>query len=136
MPFLQSMQCLMRQNICGHVFLKQCCGLNAGHAVVFRANMHVCSIWPFVNSEQKNIYSSHMLQVPPFKKAFTETMPYVDYLFGNETEAEAFAESEGWKTKDPVDIATKVCSCFYFWCSHLLFAQCAVLSKAANVACS
>ncbi len=47
-------------------------------------------------------------QVPPFKKAFTETMPYVDYLFGNETEAEAFAESEGWNTKNITEIAGKV----------------------------
>ena len=46
-------------------------------------------------------------QVPPFKKVFTETMPYVDYLFGNETEAEAFAESEGWKTKNTTEIAAK-----------------------------
>ena len=48
------------------------------------------------------------MQVPPFKKAFTETMPYVDFLFGNETEAEAFAESEGWKTKSITEIASKV----------------------------
>ena len=35
-------------------------------------------------------------------------MPYADYLFGNETEAEAFAESEGWKTKNTSEIAAKV----------------------------
>lgn len=34
-------------------------------------------------------------------------MPYVDYLFGNETEAEAFAESEGWNTKNTTEIAAK-----------------------------
>ena len=50
-----------------------------------------------------------LFQVPPFKKAFTETMPYVDFLFGNESEAEAFAESEGWKTKNITEIAGKVC---------------------------
>ncbi|KAA6425329.1 MAG: adenosine kinase [Trebouxia sp. A1-2] len=54
-----------------------------------------------------NISAPFLLQVPPFKKAFTETMPYVDYLFGNETEAEAFAESEGWKTKNTTEIAAK-----------------------------
>lgn len=37
-------------------------------------------------------------------------MPYVDYLFGNETEAEAFAESEGWKTKNITEIAAKACA--------------------------
>lgn len=48
------------------------------------------------------------MQVPPLKKSFRETMPYVDYLFGNEDEAEAFAESEGWKTKNITEIAGKV----------------------------
>ena len=37
-------------------------------------------------------------QVPPFKKTLMEAMPYMDFLFGNETEARAFAESEGWTT--------------------------------------
>lgn len=51
------------------------------------------------------------IQVPPFKKAFADAMPYVDYLFGNETEAVAFAESEGWTTKNTTEIAAKVCTC-------------------------
>eukprot|EP00928_Gymnodinium_smaydae_P067337 TRINITY_DN502_c0_g1_i1.p2 TRINITY_DN502_c0_g1~~TRINITY_DN502_c0_g1_i1.p2 ORF type:complete len:145 (-),score=35.97 TRINITY_DN502_c0_g1_i1:246-680(-) len=46
--------------------------------------------------------------VPPFKAVFTETMPYVDYLFGNETEAMAWADSEGWDTKDIEFIATRL----------------------------
>jgi hypothetical protein len=29
------------------------------------------------------------MQVPPFKKVLTEALPYVDFLFGNETEARA-----------------------------------------------
>lgn len=37
-------------------------------------------------------------------------MPYVDILFGNETEAATFAESEGWETKDIKEIALKVCA--------------------------
>lgn len=37
-------------------------------------------------------------------------MPYVDYLFGNETEALAFAESEGWEEKSIPDIALKISS--------------------------
>merc|ERR1711959_216988 len=32
-------------------------------------------------------------------------MPYVDFLFGNETEATTFAESEGWETRDVEEIA-------------------------------
>ena len=69
-------------------------------AVLSRQMMH--------QSDSVRDLCTYILQVPPFKKAFTETMPYVDYLFGNETEAEAFAESEGWKTKDPIEIASKV----------------------------
>ena len=46
--------------------------------------------------------------MPPFKAALMAAMPYVDYLFGNETEAQTFAESEGWETKDIKEIASKV----------------------------
>lgn len=52
-----------------------------------------------------------LLQVPPFKKAFADAIPYVDYLFGNETEAVAFAESEGWSTRNVTQIAAKVIQC-------------------------
>lgn len=48
------------------------------------------------------------MQVPPFKKSFTEVMPYVDFIFGNEDEAAVFAESEGWKTRNITEIASKV----------------------------
>lgn len=48
------------------------------------------------------------MQVPPFKKSFTEVMPYVDFIFGNEDEAAVFAESEGWTTKNITEIAGKV----------------------------
>lgn len=37
-----------------------------------------------------------------------ETMPYIDYLFGNESEAITFAEGEGWATKDIAEIAVKI----------------------------
>jgi adenosine kinase len=52
------------------------------------------------------------MQVPPFKKTLMDAMPYVDFLFGNETEARAFAESEGWTTTDVAEIALKVGSLF------------------------
>jgi adenosine kinase len=45
--------------------------------------------------------------VPPFKKTLLDAMPYVDFLFGNETEARAFAESEGWETQGVAEIALK-----------------------------
>ena len=46
--------------------------------------------------------------VPPFKATLLEALPYVDFLFGNETEAATFAETEGWETKDVSEIALKV----------------------------
>ena len=48
------------------------------------------------------------MQVPPFKKVLMDTMPYIDYLFGNETEAATFAETEGWETRDLSEIALKM----------------------------
>ncbi len=48
------------------------------------------------------------LQVPPFKQVLLDTLPYVDILFGNETEAATFAETEGWETRDISEIALKV----------------------------
>ena len=47
--------------------------------------------------------------MPPFKKTLLDAVPYVDFLFGNETEARAFAKSEGWETEDVAEIALKVC---------------------------
>lgn len=48
------------------------------------------------------------MQVPPFKKVLLDSIPYVDFLFGNETEAATFAETEGWATKDIGEIALKL----------------------------
>merc|ERR1711869_108230 len=49
-----------------------------------------------------------LMMVPPFKALFVELMPTVDFLFGNETEAQTWAESEGWETKDVAFIATRL----------------------------
>jgi len=55
-----------------------------------------------------NLSAPFLMQVPPFKKVFVETMPYVDFLFGNETEAATWAETEGWETNDVEFIATRL----------------------------
>jgi adenosine kinase len=55
-----------------------------------------------------NLSAPFIMQVPPFKKTLMDALPYVDYLFGNETEAQTFAESEGWKTKDIPEIALAI----------------------------
>ena len=41
-----------------------------------------------------NLSAPFLMQVPPFKACFVEAMPYVDVLFGNETEAQTWAETE------------------------------------------
>lgn len=65
-------------------------------------------------AEHNRIYATNLSapfisQVPPFKKTLMDEMPYVDFLFGNELEAAAFAESEGWDARDLKAVALKVC---------------------------
>jgi adenosine kinase len=55
-----------------------------------------------------NLSAPFLMQVPPFKAVFNETMPYVDFLFGNETEARTWAQVEGWETEDVEFIATRL----------------------------
>jgi adenosine kinase len=42
-----------------------------------------------------NISATFLCQA--FKKSMSEVAPYWDIIIGNETEAEAFATSEGWE---------------------------------------
>ena len=46
--------------------------------------------------------------MPPFKSFILKSLPNVDYLFCNETEAATFAETEGWDTTDVKFIATRL----------------------------
>merc|ERR550537_1923974 len=55
-----------------------------------------------------NLSAPFLMQVPPFKAVFNELMPKVDFLFGNETEAQTWADTEGWDTKDVAFIATRL----------------------------
>merc|ERR1719238_2240640 len=55
-----------------------------------------------------NLSAPFIMQVPPFKACLMATLPYVDYLFGNETEALTFAESESWTEKSIPEIAKKI----------------------------
>merc|ERR1712012_781699 len=55
-----------------------------------------------------NLSAPFIMQVPPFKAVLMKTMPNVDVLFGNETEAATFAETEGWEEKDVASIAKKL----------------------------
>jgi adenosine kinase len=55
-----------------------------------------------------NISAPFIVQVPPFKKVMMDVLPYTDFLFGNEIEAAAFAESEGWESSDLKEVALKV----------------------------
>merc|ERR1711924_349957 len=55
-----------------------------------------------------NLSAPSLMQVPPFKAVFVELLPSVDILFGNETEAQTWADTEGWDTKDVAFIATRL----------------------------
>merc|ERR1719326_2032810 len=55
-----------------------------------------------------NLSAPFLMQVPPFKATLAEAIPHADFLFGNETEAATWAESEGWETKDCSFIATRL----------------------------
>jgi len=55
-----------------------------------------------------NLSAPFLMQVPPFKAVFVKTIPLVDFLFGNETEARTWAETEGWESTDVAFIATRL----------------------------
>lgn len=55
-----------------------------------------------------NLSAPFLMQVPPFKSFILKSLPNVDYLFCNETEAATFAETEGWETSDVKFIATRL----------------------------
>merc|ERR1712060_480412 len=55
-----------------------------------------------------NLSAPFLMQVPPFKAFILESLPMVDYLFCNETEAATFAETEAWDTTDVKFIATRL----------------------------
>ncbi|KAK9168759.1 hypothetical protein Syun_000899 [Stephania yunnanensis] len=43
-----------------------------------------------------------------FKDVQEKVIPYMDYVFGNETEARAFSKAHGWKTDNVEEIALKI----------------------------
>jgi len=55
-----------------------------------------------------NLSAPFIVQVPPFRACLEATLPAVDYLFGNETEARAYAEAVGWESEDVEFIATRL----------------------------
>merc|ERR1719327_2647496 len=55
-----------------------------------------------------NLSAPFIVQVPPFRACLQKTSPDVDYLFGNETEARAYAEACGWETDNVEFIATRL----------------------------
>jgi len=55
-----------------------------------------------------NLSAPFIVQVPPFRAQLEKLLPTTDYLFGNETEAQAYAEAVGWDTTDVEFIATRL----------------------------
>jgi adenosine kinase len=54
-----------------------------------------------------NLSAPFIMQVPPFKAALFEALPYCDILFGNETEYAEFAKAQEFGTEDLKEIALK-----------------------------
>jgi adenosine kinase len=76
------------------------------HAVIMRVARHSAAAQ---KRFAMNLAAPFIMQVPPFKAALMETMPYIDLLVGNESEAAAFAASEGWPADLSVsDIARRI----------------------------
>jgi len=55
-----------------------------------------------------NLSAPFICKVPPFRAQINKLLPLTDYLFGNETEARAYAEAMGWETEDIAFIATRL----------------------------
>jgi len=55
-----------------------------------------------------NLSAPFIVQVPPFRACLEATLPNCDYLFGNETEARAYAEAVGWDSVSVEFIATRL----------------------------
>jgi adenosine kinase len=64
------------------------------------------------HAAQENKLFSLNLSAPFISLVFTDrlgkTLPYVDLLFGNEQEVEAYAQAHKWDTKDVVEIAKRL----------------------------
>lgn len=55
-----------------------------------------------------NISAPFIVQVPPFFESFKQALEHVDILFGNESEAVAFAEAAGLEEKTPLGTAKHI----------------------------
>ncbi|CAE7770391.1 ADK2 [Symbiodinium pilosum] len=55
-----------------------------------------------------NLSATFVVQVPAYRAMLEKTLPYCDFLFGNETEARAYAEAAGWDSSDIGFIATRL----------------------------
>merc|ERR1719503_9361 len=55
-----------------------------------------------------NLSAPFIIMLPPFKACLDDTLPNVDFLFGNETEAQTWADVSGWECSDIAFIATRL----------------------------
>mmetsp|Transcript_8829 Transcript_8829/g.19993 ORF Transcript_8829/g.19993 Transcript_8829/m.19993 type:complete len:342 (-) Transcript_8829:76-1101(-) len=55
-----------------------------------------------------NLSAPFICEVPPFRATIEKLLPKVDYLFGNETEARAYAAAVGWDSDSVEFIATRL----------------------------
>ncbi|CAE7191796.1 Adenosine kinase 2 [Symbiodinium microadriaticum] len=55
-----------------------------------------------------NLSAAFIVQVPAYRAVLEKSLPHCDILFGNETEAQAYAEAAGWDSTDVAFIATRL----------------------------
>lgn len=55
-----------------------------------------------------NLSAPFIVQVPPLRAVLEKIWPACDYVFGNETEAQCYADAVGWETKDLEFIAIRM----------------------------
>ncbi|KAK8714561.1 hypothetical protein V6N13_149751 [Hibiscus sabdariffa] len=76
------------------------------------ANLSAANCYKSEHAAAKNKVFSMNLSAPFicefFKNAQVKALPYVDFVFGNETEAKTFSKVHGWETDDVAKIALKI----------------------------
>lgn len=84
----------------------------ASSCVLHLCFMHACT-WACLGklvpraerrTTMQNISAPFICEVPPFKEGLKYAISKADFLFGNETEAAAFAKSEGWEVAESPNV--------------------------------
>ncbi|KAK7848569.1 adenosine kinase 2 [Quercus suber] len=64
--------------------------------------------WSLVEKAKYIYIAGFFLTVSPESIQLEQALPYVDYVFGNETEARTFSKVHGWQTENVEEIAVRI----------------------------